>query len=196
MAQDLIVNMVFPGNLPTAIYVLGAAGWLIWFLPFPLTGWSTQTPLRRDSRARWGLVLETIAYLVLLANPFWTRSPASWRIVCSVVFLSLASLLSWTATHALGRHLRFDAALNPDHELVRSGPYRIVRHPIYTSMFCLLLGTGFLVTPIPLLLTAIAIFICGTEIRVRIEDRLLASQFGAEFANYRRGVSTYVPLIR
>lgn len=134
------------------------AGWLIWFLPFPLTGWSTQTPVRTDSRARWGLILETIAYLLLFANQFWTRSPASWRIVCAVIFLSLASLLSWTSTRALGRHLRFDAALNPDHELVRSGPYRIVRHPIYTSMFCLLLGTGLLATPIPLLLAAIAIF--------------------------------------
>src|SRR5690242_3775719 len=188
--------MVFPGNLPTSIYVLGVAGWLIWFLPFPLTGWSTQTPARKDPRARWGLILETIAYLLLFANPFWTRSPAPWRIVCSVVFLALASLLSWTATRALGRHLRFDAALNPDHELVRSGPYRIVRHPIYTSMLCLLLGTGFLATPIPLLLAAIAIFICGTEIRVRIEDGLLAAQFGANFRDYRRGVSAYVPLIR
>jgi protein-S-isoprenylcysteine O-methyltransferase Ste14 len=182
--------------LSIAIYVLGAAGWLIWFLPFPLTGWSTQTPARKDSRARWGLVLETIAYLLLFANQFWTLSPAPWRIVCSVVFLSLASLLSWTATRALGRHLRFDAALNPDHELVRSGPYRIVRHPIYASMLCLLLGTGFLITPVPLLVAAIVVFICGTEIRVRIEDHLLAAQFGVAFQDYRRGVAAYVPFVR
>ena len=188
--------MVFPGNLPTAIYILGAAGWLIWFLPFPLTGWSTQTPAQKDPRARWGLSLETVAYLLLFANQFWTRSPASWRIVCAVVFLALASLLSWTSTRALGPQLRFDAALNPDHELVRSGPYRIVRHPIYTSMFCLLLGTGFLATPIPLLLAAIAIFISGTEIRVRVEDRLLASQFGVEFRSYQRAVAAYVPFVR
>ncbi len=182
--------------MSVGIYVLGVVGWLIWFLPFPLTGWSTQTPARRDSRARGGLILETIAYLLLFANSFWTRSPAHWRIVCAVVFLALASLLSWTSTRALGRHLRFDAALNPDHELVRSGPYRIVRHPIYTSMLCLLLGTGFLATPIPLLLAAIAIFICGTEIRVRIEDRLLASQFGVEFRDYQRGVASYIPFVR
>ena len=179
-----------------AEYVLGAAGWLIWFLPFPLTGWSTQTPIRKDSRARWGLVLETIAYLLLLANPFWIRSPESWQIACSVVFLSLASLLSWTATRALGRHLRFDAALNADHELVRSGPYRIVRHPIYASMLCLLLGTGLLITPIPLLVAAIVIFICGTEIRVRVEDHLLASQFGIQFHDYQRGVAAYIPFVR
>lgn len=112
------------------------------------------------------------------------------------MFLTLASLLSWTATRALGRHLRFDAALTPDHQLVRSGPYRILRHPIYTSMFCLLRGTGFIVTPIPLLLAATAIFIAGTEIRVRIEDGLLASRFGAEFREYQRSVSAYIPFVR
>jgi protein-S-isoprenylcysteine O-methyltransferase Ste14 len=132
----------------------------------------------------------------LMANQFWARSPDPWRIVCAVVFLSLASLLSWTATRALGRHLRFDAALNPDHELVRSGPYRIVRHPIYSSMLCLLLGTGFLITSIPLLLAAVAIFICGTEIRVHVEDGLLASRFGVAFREYQRGISAYIPFLR
>lgn len=123
-------------------------------------------------------------------------SPAAWRMVGAVVFLSLASVLSWTGTRALGRHLRFDAALTAGHQLVRTGPYRIVRHPIYTSMFCLLLGTGFVIASVPLLLAATVIFIGGTEIRVRIEDGLLASRFGAEFREYRRTVSAYVPLIR
>jgi protein-S-isoprenylcysteine O-methyltransferase Ste14 len=92
--------------------------------------------------------------------------------------------------------LRFDAALTSDHELVRTGPYRIVRHPIYTSMFCLLLGTGFMVTPPLLFLVAIILFIGGTEIRVRIEDSLLASRFGDKFRAYQRSVSAYIPLVR
>jgi protein-S-isoprenylcysteine O-methyltransferase Ste14 len=177
-------------------YVLLAAGWLIWFLPFPLTGWSSKTPDRRDQRARWGLALECLAYAVLWEGEFWTRIPSIWRILCAIVFLTLAAILSWTATRALGSQLRFDAALTPDHQLVRSGAYRVVRHPIYTSMLCLLLGTGFIVASIPLLLAALVIFICGTEIRVRVEDGLLSSRFGAEFREYQRGVSAYVPFVR
>jgi len=180
---------------PAGCIVL-AVGWLVWFLPFPLTGWSSKTPNRKDNRARWGLVLECLAYALVGLGEFWTSSPSAWRIVCAVVSLSLACLLSWTATRALGRHLRFDAALTADHQLVRSGPYRVVRHPIYTSMLCLLWGTGFLITPIPLFLAATAIFICGTEVRVRIEDGLLASRFGAEFQEYRRSVPAYVPFVR
>jgi protein-S-isoprenylcysteine O-methyltransferase Ste14 len=182
--------------LSVAGYLLLAAGWLIWFLPFPLTGWDSKTPERKDNRARWGLALECLAYALLCLGEFWTRPPTAWRMVGAVVFLSLASVLSWTATRALGRHLRFDAALTAGHQLVRTGPYRIVRHPIYTSMFCLLLGTGFVIASVPLVLAVTVIFICGTEIRVRIEDGLLASRFGAVFKQYQRTVSAYVPLIR
>jgi hypothetical protein len=65
--------------------------------------------------------------------------------------------------------------------LVCSGAYRWLRHPIYTSMFCILLGTGFLFTSLPLFLTSIVVFTVGTEIRVRLEDALLVSRFGEQF---------------
>jgi protein-S-isoprenylcysteine O-methyltransferase Ste14 len=74
-----------------------------------------------------------------------------------------------------------------------SGPYRFVRHPIYTSLLCILLGTGFLITPWRLLLPAILLFVIGTEIRVRIEDNLLASQFGDRFSEYKKHVPAYIP---
>lgn len=63
-------------------------------------------------------------------------------------------------------------------------------------MFCMLLGTGFMITPLSLFLAAIVIFICGTEIRVRVEDGLLASRFGDKFREYQRSVSAYIPLVR
>jgi len=114
----------------------------------------------------------------------------------AALFFVLASVWSWTGVRALGRHLRFDAALSQDHQLVRSGAYRWLRHPIYTSMFCLLLGTGFLFTPVPLLIAVIVVFAAGTEIRVRIEDALLATRFGEQFRDYQRTVSAYIPFIR
>jgi protein-S-isoprenylcysteine O-methyltransferase Ste14 len=72
----------------------------------------------------------------------------------------------------------------------------MVRHPIYTSMLCILLGTGALITPPPLFLAALVIFLVGTEIRVKAEDGLLASRFGDEFFRYRQSVSAYVPFVR
>ena len=114
----------------------------------------------------------------------------------SILLLSIAILMSWTATKTLGRHLRVDAALDPGHELVRSGPYRFVRHPIYTSMLCVTAGTGGLVTTVPLLIVALVVFLIGTEIRIRVEDALLAGRFGEEFRQYRAEVPALVPGVR
>ena len=111
-------------------------------------------------------------------------------------FLAAGCVLSWTAVGALGRQWRIDAGLNVDHQLIRSGPYSLVRHPIYTSMLCVFLGTGLIITPWFLFLAALVLFIAGTEIRVRTEDSLLASRFGEEFTNYKRYVPAYVPWLR
>jgi protein-S-isoprenylcysteine O-methyltransferase Ste14 len=182
--------------MPTYAYIILAVGWVLWFVPFAITGWNRSSPQKSDSRARWGILLQGLAYAIVWQGHFWTRYPATWRITLSILFLALASLLSSTSTRALGRHLRFDAALSPDHKLIRTGAYRFLRHPIYTSMFCLVLGTGFMIASPLLLLLAILVFLVGTEIRVYVEDKLLASRFGDEFRNYQQAVSAYIPFVR
>jgi len=157
----------------------------------------TPRATKMDPRARWGMVFIAVAYTLVWQGNFWTRSPGPWRIITSVALFAAASVLSWTGTHALGRQWRLDAGLNADHVLVRSGPYRVVRHPIYTSMLCMLLGTGMvLATPLRLLLPSLLLLAIGTEIRVRIEERLLAAQFGDEFRDYRRRVPAYIPFLK
>ena len=178
------------------VYIILAVGWILWLLPFPLRGWDWSAPAKRDNRWRWGLLLQVISYSLLWQGQFWMRSPALWQVTLAVLCFLFASLLSWTSTRALGKHLRFDAALSHDHQLVRSGPYGMIRHPIYTSMLCILLGTGVLLTPPLLFLVALIVFLLGTEIRVRAEDGLLASRFGDEFLRYRQTVSAYVPFVR
>jgi protein-S-isoprenylcysteine O-methyltransferase Ste14 len=180
--------------VPTYAYFILAAGWLVWVVPFFLAQRRPkQTPMKLDRRARWGIFVQAVAYMLLWQNSFWTRSPGVWRVSGSVIFLLLASALSWSATSTLGRQWRLDAGLNSDHELVRSGVYRIVRHPIYTSMFCLLLGFGLMVTPWPSMLIAVVILLIGTEIRVRVEDAMLADHFGEQFRHYQGSVGAYLP---
>ncbi len=174
--------------------ILGS-GWILWFVPF-LAMKRPQTPTRLDTRARWGILLQAVGFAIACSGPFWFRTPAPWRAAVSAVFLALANVLVWTATRALGRQWRLDAGLNADHQLVRSGPYRVVRHPIYAGMFALLLGAGFMITPLLRLAGAVVVFVTGIEIRVRIEDALLASHFGPQFQQYRESVAAYLPLIR
>jgi len=179
--------------MPAYAYVVLALGWIVWMAPFILLRSSGEKAPKVDRSARWGILLVAAAYSLLWQGRFWERPLPFWRLVLSVVFLALASLLSWTAARALGRHWRMDAALDPDHQLVTSGPYRLVRHPIYTSMLCLVLGTGLMITPPLLLASSVVVFILGTDIRVRAEEKLLASRFGDQFGEYQRAVPAYFP---
>lgn len=185
-------------HFPLIVYVVMYAGLIIWLLPFFLAGWSRRPPAKRDPRWRWGILLEVAGYLVIILYALHTGAATEppWRIALSVLFFTMASLLSWTSARTLGRFLRFEAALDADHQLVRRGPYGVVRHPIYASMLCLFLGMAALLATPATFVVALALFVTGTEIRVRIEDKLLAGKFGEEFAEYRRTTPAYVPLLR
>jgi protein-S-isoprenylcysteine O-methyltransferase Ste14 len=133
--------------MPLYAYAVLLAGWLIWMAPFVFQKRSKQKAQQLDRRARWGIVLVAVAFALLWQAQFWEQSLPYWRLAVAVVFFAAASVLSWTARRALGRHWRIDAGLDASHTLVTGGPYRFVRHPIYTSMLCLMLGMGMILTP-------------------------------------------------
>ena len=182
--------------MPKYAYAILVVGWLLWLTPFFRARKTNQPAMQVDRRARWGILLVAIAYTLLGQGRFWERSLQPWQVPLSVVLFVLASLLSWTGARALGRQWRIDAGLSDDHELITSGPYRFVRHPIYTSMLGVLLGTGSLITPWWLFLPSLLLFAIGTEIRVRVEDQLLASSFGDRFVEYRQRVPAYIPFLK
>ena len=180
----------------TAIhYTILAAGTVLWFLPFLLVRRKSKGALTLDRRARWGVALQGLSYTVLWQGPFWTRSLASWQTAFALALFAIAGAISWTSAFTLGRQLRVDAALEGDHRLIRSGPYRLVRHPIYTSMLAVLAGTGILIAPWYLLAPGLTLFLLGTGIRARVEESLLESRFGEEFRDYRRTVPALIPFV-
>ena len=174
-----------------------AAAWLAWAYPFIFRAPHSQ---KRESvtvatPTRIGIVLQIVG----IGTAFIHRSPPrvnSTVLIAMLFFAALGIVLSWTAVRHLGKQFRVQAGLYVDHELVRTGPYAIVRHPIYASLLSMLLATIALLTPWPRAIISLVFFVIGTEIRVRTEDRLLASRFGEEFEKYRKSVPAYVPLVR
>lgn len=177
-------------------YLIMAAAWILWTIPFYWFRPAQRSSAKMDPRARWGMVLQSIAYWIVFAGPFWKDAPQPWRVTASSVCFAAGCALIYLAMRNLGKQWRIDAGLNTDHVLVRIGPYAIIRHPIYASMGLMLLGSGFMITPLWRFVIAIVLFIAGTEVRVRIEDGLLRSRFGEQFEDYRRGVRAYIPLVR
>jgi len=144
-----------------------------------------------------GLLLKVLAVAIAVAFRLPPGHPPGLvRLLPSAGFGLISVALSWTAVKHLGKQFRVNAGLYEDHELVRTGPYGIVRHPIYSSMLAILLSTILLLTPWQWAAASLVFFVVGTEIRVRTEDNLLASRFGLEFAAYRRKVPAYVPFVR
>ncbi len=181
--------------MPDYIYVILIVGWIAWCVPFSLYKRTRERAVRKDRRALVGILLQTVGYSLLWSSEFWRRTPEAWQVELSILFFVLACALSWSATPTLGRHWRFGAALNEDHTLVRTGVYGLVRHPIYASMLCTIVATGLLVASQRLFLVSAVIFLIGTEIRVRVEDGLLAERFGEDFEEYHRSVAKYVPYV-
>lgn len=166
--------------------------WAAWAYPFIFRAPHKQ---KRESitvagPTRVGLLLECLA--IFLAFVFRTQ-PSVWRVVASMVCGPIAALLAWTSVTHLGRQFRVHAGLYHDHALVKTGPYAIVRHPIYASLLAMLLCTLLLLTPWQWCAISLALFFCGTEIRVRSEDRLLASRLGR---NLRGTVGLFQPMCR
>jgi protein-S-isoprenylcysteine O-methyltransferase Ste14 len=78
--------------------------------------------------------------------------------------------------------------------LVQSGPYAIVRHPIYTGLFAAILGTALTIGTLASWL-AVAAGLAGILIRVEVEERLMAAEFGAAHAAYRTRTRKLIPFV-
>jgi protein-S-isoprenylcysteine O-methyltransferase Ste14 len=92
----------------------------------------------------------------------------------------------------LGRYWSGVVALKHDHRLIQSGPYRLVRHPLYSGLILGAIGWALCVTTWSCLLGALVLITCF-ERRAHKEDALLASEFGAEFEAYRQRTGRLMP---
>jgi protein-S-isoprenylcysteine O-methyltransferase Ste14 len=173
--------------------------WFLWSMAFikPRKEAKGHEKVVRAPASRWGIFMNFLGFACVFAfvHPV---GQVQWMpgLIASMVLAPLSVLLVWSATRYLGKHWRYEAALNADHELVRSGAYAWIRHPIYASMLGMLLATGLAYTWWPLLIAGVVLFLIGLEIRVHAEDRLLEERFKDDFVAYRRRVRAYIPFVR
>jgi protein-S-isoprenylcysteine O-methyltransferase Ste14 len=178
-------------------YILGVfACWAALFVAFVFR---KRPPSAREVKRgrRWGsgLLIEAVS----IALVFGLRRRPETGLALGVSAVGLAAVSAWfmiAAQRALGRQFAYQSRLVEGHRLITAGPYRLVRHPIYTGLYGLALATALAYSrwiAIPLFTVLYAV---GTAIRVRSEERLLRAQFGAEFEAYAARVPAVVPGLR
>ena len=146
-------------------------------------------------------VLVNMAFLLLFLQLFphitgfaLRLLPASWILTTAGLVLQIAMfiLAIWARLH-LGRHWRGVIAILGNHQLIRSGPYRLVRHPIYTAILGMFVATAMVSGGLYALLGVVFATVAYWR-KVRIEEHYLHQAFGEEYAEYSRITRALIPL--
>ena len=157
-----------------------------------------STRMRRLSSIS-GIALQSLAFA--LAGIGFTQPVLPWWAPYSLASTILVLLLGGTAIAmflaaalTMGKNWSLVARTRSDHQLVRNGPFAIVRHPIYLALLLYLLSIAAALGHWQQLLFAVPMYIAGTIIRIRDEEKLLRAQFGDEHDRYVRDVPAFIPL--
>ncbi len=119
--------------------------------------------------------------------------PGWWPVALGVVVFVLGLALRAWAVHELGRFFKFTVVVQADHQVVDTGPYRLIRHPSYTGLLMIELGLGialgtWLSIPACLLPPLIAF-----AIRLLTEERVLARELGEPYREYMKRTDRLIP---
>ena len=189
--------------IQTIVFFAVMAGWFTFAAIFIFRRHPQAEPTRKRERTSIiGLVLQSLSYAIVWGA--WRRPPSPFiegsgillEIVLAILALAIEFCSIWlvlSAIRTLGKQWSLTARVTEGHRLVVEGPYSIVRNPIYTGMLGMLLATGVALSHWPNLLIGIVVFLIGTMIRVRSEEKLLREAFGPQFEAYSSRVRAIIP---
>jgi protein-S-isoprenylcysteine O-methyltransferase Ste14 len=120
--------------------------------------------------------------------------PGGWApvIVGELIFLAGLALRFW-AILTLGRFFKVTISIQQGHRVVRSGPYRVLRHPSYSGLLLILLGLGLMLGTWLGLAALIVLPLVGMLIRIRVEESVLKRALGAEYTSYAAETRRLIP---
>lgn len=194
--------MAFLSAAPWALRFIGLC-WLVFVSVWLVaSAWTKRTVYRESAgeRARYWLLL-VIAYVLLTQGrrfpyPFGLvlvpqTASSGWigMILCS----SGLALAIW-ARIVIGRNWSAVVTLKEDHEMVQWGPYRFVRHPIYTGLESMFLGTAIAFGHLAAFIGVALVFV-SFWIKLSREERLMLKQFPNDYPDYQRRVKRIIPFL-
>jgi protein-S-isoprenylcysteine O-methyltransferase Ste14 len=182
-----------------AVELVFAVGWAAFLVLWLLAGLAKKRG-RREWRREGPIRLLLAALIVLLARLGVFRShghvvisTAPWREAVGLVLFALGlGFAVWARVH-IGRNWGVPMTQKDEPELVTSGPYRLVRHPIYSGLIAAGLGTAFALGWFWLVPTAL----CGCYFvyAAIVEERFLTKEFPDTYPQYKRSTRMLVPFV-
>jgi protein-S-isoprenylcysteine O-methyltransferase Ste14 len=164
----------------------------------PFAGGNLSSGVREDRENRWVIAVFSLIGLLQAFLPAWSDRKGIWiidgdaaRWLGVILFAAGGAMRIWPV-FVLGTRLSGLVAIQPGHTLATSGIYRIIRHPSYLGLLVASLGWGLAFrSGVGVLLEAL--LIPPLVARIQAEERLLRSEFGAEYDTYRGRTSRLIP---
>jgi protein-S-isoprenylcysteine O-methyltransferase Ste14 len=182
-----------------SFYVLAVAVlWAGWFVSWHIAMLWRDKPTVKAPRSAFRIYFVMIAAgIVLLYAVYPVRQPALWKVTpwlgWSMVGLTAAGIaFAWWARIALGRLWSGGIERMAAHRVVDTGPYALVRHPIYTGLIAGATALAVLQAK-PWAIAGAALFSLGFILKARVEERFLEKEIGG-YEEYRRRVPMILPL--
>jgi protein-S-isoprenylcysteine O-methyltransferase Ste14 len=156
-----------------------------------------KSAAKRDLNSIFGIILQGLGVALAWAGPLRFGQPvvdADWisAILPAIMAFGSVILFAWS-TQTMGKNWSLVARTREDHSLVQTGPFALMRNPIYVALFGMICAVAMALGHAVNLVVAIPIYLIGTLMRVSIEERLLRETFGQAFDDYARRVKRFIP---
>jgi protein-S-isoprenylcysteine O-methyltransferase Ste14 len=183
---------------PSVAAILSGLLWIVFIAYWSATAKkasATKSSESKESRAVHENLLVASFVLLFIPVPGLTARflpESNAFVVAGLVVQASAFLLAVWARQHLGRNWSGAVTVTVDHQLVRSGPYGLVRHPIYTAMLGMFAGTALRSGELHALFGFILLAAAYVR-KIRIEEDSLRRVFGSEYGDYSRTTGALVP---
>ena len=177
--------------------------WMLIFLLWFITAVTSKQTIQSRERgaSRFALWIVWLAWLILFGHGFQNEllarrfAPMTDTAAYAGLAITVAGpgLSVWARFH-IGRNWSRLIELKEDHQLIRTGPYAIVRHPIYSGFMLATLGTAIAYGEVSGLVAFILI-LAAWGYKARLEENVLIQHFGQDYENYRHKVKALIPFI-
>jgi len=155
------------------------------------------TRVKRD-RGSGALIIFTVFVSIILALSLGYASVGplpDWVFYPGIFLMLLGVLVRQWAIAVLGRFFSLTVRVAEDHRVVVKGPYRLVRHPSYTGVLTTFIGLALAVQSSGALLVLLAVFSVSYGYRMRVEERVLQSELGQDYAEYMKRTKRLIPFL-
>lgn len=179
------------------------AVWIAFLVYWQIKAINTKSTHRLEPAS--SRILRVLIFLVAIVLLSTTRIPLRWLYrplwqqglwpfwVGAVITVSGLLFAVWAREH-LGRNWSRSVTIKQDHELITTGPYAVLRHPIYTGILAGFLGLAIAISEVRGFV-AVALVFLVFGVKLSMEEKWMHSQFGETYAAYVHRTAALVPYL-